>query len=345
MIESITIKNVATFDNTGIQINGLKKINFIYGANASGKTIISNFLHNSNNEIYINNGCSVKWKNEQQLKNLVYNKDFREKNFEGKIAGVFTLGEATTEQINEIEKKQQQLKLFKDDELQKKKTIENQTAEKETLENNFSEDCWIKIYKKHEKIFKEAFIGALSKERFKIRLLQEFSKNTAPLVSYEELTEKAKTIFGEQPVEITLISIISFDRIIEIESNPIWQKIIIGKADVDISKLINKLNINDWVNQGRNYLQESDICPFCQQRTITKDFKNQLESFFDETYLNDLKLLKELKYEYDSLLQNIINELNIIESNQKNFRNTQLDVDKFSAYLKTLTSQCVTNRE
>jgi len=345
MIESITMKNIATFDNTGIQIDGMKKVNFIYGANASGKTTISNFLHNPTNEIFVNNGCSVSWKNGQQLQSLVYNREFREKNFEGKIAGIFTLGEATTEQIKELEKKQQQLNLLKDEGLQKKKTIENQTTEKENLENSFSETCWTKIYKKYENKFKEAFVGALSKERFKNKLLQEASTNVTLLMSYEELTEKAKTVFGKQPLEITPISTISFDRIIEIENNPIWQRIIIGKANVDISELINKLNINDWVSQGRNYLQESDICPFCQQQTITNDFRRQIEIFFDETYLNNIKQLKELKSEYNTLLQNTINQLNIIESTQKEFTSTKLDVDKFSAYLKTLTSQCATNRE
>ena len=47
MIESISIKKVATYDDTGVQINDLKKVNFIYGANASGKTTISNYLYNS----------------------------------------------------------------------------------------------------------------------------------------------------------------------------------------------------------------------------------------------------------------------------------------------------------
>jgi AAA15 family ATPase/GTPase len=38
MIEKLEIKNIATFDENGIQIDDLKKINFIYGANGSGKT-------------------------------------------------------------------------------------------------------------------------------------------------------------------------------------------------------------------------------------------------------------------------------------------------------------------
>ena len=42
MIQKIIIKNVATFDGRGVEIDHLKKINFIYGANGCGKTTISN---------------------------------------------------------------------------------------------------------------------------------------------------------------------------------------------------------------------------------------------------------------------------------------------------------------
>lgn len=346
MIEAITIKNIATFDAKGIQINDLKKINFIYGANASGKTTISNFLHNSNDEIFRNKECFVKWKSDQQLQVLVYNKEFRERNFgTGKITGIFTLGEATSEQIAEIETKQQELKYLKEDGIKKKETLDKQEEHKKVVEEDFKESCWTKSYKKYETVFKEAFRGFLQKETFKTKLLQEFSNNTTSITSYEELTKKAETIFGEQPQKIDLINLISFDRIIKIENDNIWKKKIVGKADVNIAKLINKLNMNDWVNQGRGYLLENDICPFCQQQTITNDLKEQLELFFDETYLNDLKELKEMKNEYELQLQNIINELNTIEISQKDFKNTKLNTDKFSAYLKTFTNQVTINRE
>ena len=44
MLESITIKKIATFDENGIQITDLKKVNFIYGANGSGKTTITKLI-------------------------------------------------------------------------------------------------------------------------------------------------------------------------------------------------------------------------------------------------------------------------------------------------------------
>ena len=101
MIENITIKDVATYDNSGIQVNDLKKVNFIYGANGCGKTTISNFLFNSSDDKFSN--CSLVWQNDIPLNTLVYNKEFRERNFgKGKLSGVFTLGEATAEQVKAI---------------------------------------------------------------------------------------------------------------------------------------------------------------------------------------------------------------------------------------------------
>jgi wobble nucleotide-excising tRNase len=343
MIQSIDIKNVATYDNQGVQINDLKKINFIYGANACGKTTISNFIYDNSDPKF--NSCSLTWENGLPMKVLVYNKEFRKRNFgKGKLNGIFTLGEATTEQINVIEQKSEELKVIKADIIQKRETLKKLKSDKENLENEFKETTWIRVYKKYENDFKEAFTGSLQKESFKTKLLLESTANSAPLDTLENIKEKSKTIFGEQPQRIEPISQISFDRILEIEKNEIWKKIIVGKSDVDIAKLIQKLNINDWVNQGREYVQDN-ICPFCQQKTITEDFKKQIENFFDETYLNDIKHLKGLKQEYSTLTLNIINQLNTIEANQKTFRKSKLDIDKFSAYLKTLLSQNTTNSE
>jgi len=345
MIETISIKKIATFDDTGIQIDNLKKVNFFYGANGSGKTTISNFLQNPLEAKYIN--CHVNWKNGQSIKTLVYNREFREKNFgKGKIEGVFTLGEATKDDKKIIEEKTELLKQIKTDGEKIRVSLNTQIQNKEILESDFKEFAWAKIYKKYQNVFKEAFTGSMkSGDLFKTRLHHEFANNKETLQIIDELKEKATTIFGEAPQNINPINIINFERIFEIENNVIWKKIIVGKADVDIAKLIQKLYINDWVSQGRAFIQDDSICPFCQQPTITENFKTQLENFFDETYLKDINSLKSLKQEYYTLIQNAINELNGIEAIQKDFKNSKLNIDKFSFYLKTLVSQNTSNTE
>ena len=344
MLESINIKKVASYDDIGIQIIGLKKVNFIYGANGCGKTTVSNFLSNQNNDKFLH--CSSSWVNNTPLKTLVYNKEFREINFgKGKLDGIFTLGQASTEQVAVIEDKSEQLKQLKREGESIKSTLDNLKESKTKVEEDFRENAWSNVYKKYEVVFNEAFDKLKRKEIFKDYLLSEFIENTSVLRTFDELKESAKTIFGDVPVELSEIPLINFDRINEIINNPVWKKIIVGKADVDIAKLIQKLNINDWVNQGVEYIQEDNTCPFCQQKTITEDFKNQIENYFDEAYLADLSLLNSLKQEYNQLIENILNELNIIEDTQKTIPNTKLNNDAFSAYLKTLISQNATNTE
>jgi len=343
MIENISIKSVASFNSEGIQLNDLKKINFIYGANGSGKTTISNFVADQTNVEY--HGCVLEWKHGQELNDLVYNKKFRENNFgKGKIEGVFTLGEETKEDIELIEEKQVELKTLKDEGIKKKETLGNQEEARCDEQDSFKESSWVKIYKKYESEFKEAFQGTMQKESFKNKLLSEFNKNTSPLHSFDDLKKKAKTIFGKKPENIVPIKNIEFVKITDIEIEDAWDRKIIGKSDVDISSLIQRLNLNDWVNQGRAYMQTDDICPFCQQATMTEDFKKQLEDYFDESFTASIKNISELNDEYNRLAYNIINELTQIETNEKNNNGTKLDIDKFSAYLKALLSQINENK-
>lgn len=145
--------------------------------------------------------------------------------------------------------------------------------------------------------------------------------------------------------KIPEIPSVDFVRLSEIEEEPIWSKKIIGKSDVEIAKLIQRLNINDWVNEGRKHLQDGKTCPFCQEETVTTDFRNQLESYFDETFTSDTKKAKDLSVDYIRIFENAINELQQIESTEKLNKKTKLDLDRYSSLLKTLNSQFVANRE
>jgi len=342
MIESISIKNVASYNDAGINITELKKVNFIYGANGCGKTTISNLLLNPNDVKF--QACSVKWKNSRSLNTLVYNKEFREQNFgKGKINGIFTLGQATSDEIKIINDKKEKLDIIKNDGSKIRETLEIQDKKLASLEDEFKEACWTDIYKKYDPIFKEAFVGSLNKESFKNKLLQEFVNNTSILATLEELKTKAKTIFGKIPQNISLISTIDYKNILDILKDASWKKTIVGNADVDIAKLIQKLNISDWVNQGRSYLQDDEICPFCQHQSINNSFKKQLEDFFDESYLSEIENLKSLSVKYSSLTQKLITELNSIETAQKKSQDTTLDLDRYSVCLKTLYSQNTSN--
>src|SRR5699024_6802631 len=97
--------------------------------------------------------------------------------------------------------------------------------------------------------------------------------------------------------------------------------------DVEIGKLIQYLKINDWVDAGRDYLQQSKTCPFCQKNTITQDFRAQLADYFDESYSASINKIDSLSEEYDRLSSSLLDQLNEIEKTQKNLADSKLDVD------------------
>jgi wobble nucleotide-excising tRNase len=344
MLESIAIKKIATYDDAGIQITNLKKVNFVYGANGSGKTTLTKLIDKPTDLLF--NNCSLVWKNGLELKALVYNKYFRDKNFgKGNIDGVFTLGQATKEEIEAIKQMQVALTEIKDNGIEKKTSLDNLIVLKQQADDEFKETAWVHVYKEYETEFKEAFAGVMKKDSFKTKFLEEFQNNKATLKTYDELKEKSETIFGKTPTTMQAITTIDFARVLEIETDKIWQKKIIGKADVEIAKLIQKLNLNDWVNEGKNHLQEDETCPFCQQPTITDNFKKQLANYFDEAFTIDTKLVKDNTEEYIRLAQNLTNLLQGIEAIEKANTETKLDTETFSAYLKTLFTQFISNKE
>ncbi len=344
MLESIHIKEIATYDEAGIQITDLKKVNFVYGTNGSGKTTITKLIDKPTEPLFTN--CTLVWEGGLPTKALVYNKDFKEANFgKGNFDGVFTLGQATKEEIEVIKKMQIDLAVLKDNVIKKKKSLEKVTADKIEFENEYRDNAWVDIYKKYEIEFKEAFRGVMQKESFKAKILDEFKNNNTAIKSYEELKLKAETIFGTPPTELQSLTAIDFVRILKIEEDAIWKKTIIGKSDVEIAKLIQKLNLNDWVNEGRNFLQEDKTCPFCQQETINTNFRKQLENYFDETFTTDTELVKVSSEEYNRLALNLTNILLQIEKAEKSNSATKLNIEAFSAYLKTVSSQFISNKE
>lgn len=108
---------------------------------------------------------------------------------------------------------------------------------------------------KHDEKLQGAFTGVRGKKRdFKERILAESKTNTAVLRPLTELEKRAESVFGDTPEKVALLQALDFAKLLACESNPILKKKIIGKMDVDIAAMIQKLGNSDWVNRTPNLL-------------------------------------------------------------------------------------------
>lgn len=139
MIETIKLKEIATYDTTGVTLEGLKKINFIFGNNGSGKTTLSEFLRNPVDSP----SCSIEWLNGNQKSICVYNRNFVSENFlSDSIKGIFTLGKESVELQTEISVLKETILKHKEDIRKKKLIFEEKNTERELVIEDFKQVCW-----------------------------------------------------------------------------------------------------------------------------------------------------------------------------------------------------------
>lgn len=344
MIESLVVKNEGSYNSDGVALTALKPINFIYGANGSGKTTLSKVM--AAPEEY--SDCSVNWRTDNALKTLVYNRDFIEQSFttDKALKGIFTLGEGDADTVDQIEIAEEEKKDVVARLAGKRRVLQGEDgnggklAELNALEDEFSEQCW-GLKKKYEGEFKAAFKGSVKEKKiFKERFAQEAQNNETDLLTLSKLQEQAQTIYADDPIKEDIITPIPFVDLLGLEQSSVLAKKIIGSSDVDIAAMIERLGNNDWVRQGRVFYEQNDgHCPFCQQETPQK-LAQDLESFFDETYLADLDAIKELATNYDAFSTNVTDRLDDILIAEYRF----LDKEKLRGHKEILDARITANK-
>ncbi len=349
-ISQIALKNVATFDENGASFENLNSINFIYGANGSGKTTTSSFLKNlAENGIEDKFANSkIEWCNGENLQIEVYNKQFKEEQFRNsQVKGIFTLGKKTNENLEKLESKQESMNEEKEKKKKNEESWQKLKQEREKEEKDFADRCWEKLYKKNEEDFKETLEGFKRKEKFKEKILKEFENdkyNQSEIVGLEKLKEKIEIVFGENQTELVSLecNLTDFDSI---ENHSIWEQKVVGSGDVAIADLIKKLSNEDWVACGREYMKDNSICPFCQKETITEEFKKQLELYFDTSYQESTDTIKKMKEDYTNKTAEVLERLDeIVETEQKN-QQTKLNTESFKRIVGTLKSKINGNQQ
>ena len=343
MIKSILMKNCATYDAAGTSLADCKKVNYVFGANGSGKTTISSYLNNPTSATYAQS--EVIWDSMHHARILVYNRAFRETHFfrNNTLPGVFTLGENAPEIQAELARlKENRAKRQRESE-ETKRILDEHKTKLNQAEDLFREYVWIHILKQFENQFQPAFEGVRNnKVRFLERVWQEYEHLPQDIAAYEDLQERAETLYGTKPVtcqRITLPWNQQMMQIIgEVEKSDIWSTAVVGNSDIPIAKLIQTMGSSDWVDQGRKFVKTPGKCPFCQQETITAELMTQLNDFFSGEY--DAAIMKIAQYhdKYCLYTKSIIENIELLLSQTELLRVGRVDADALSSDLQLLKS-------
>ena len=328
------MKNCASYGSSGTGMYDCQKINFVYGPNGSGKSTISNYLQSLDDPMF--SECEITWDSAMHPDVVVYNRRFRERNFSSNadIAGVFTLGQATIDDIKHLDelkeqRAQRKAQFDKDSESYKKRE-----ALRTKNREDFKETIWNVILRDQGQLFLEAFSGSRkSKDRFLEHVLERYQNRNPNVRSLSELESRKTTLFGKKPetcAEFVFQIDCITDEINSIERDPIFRRVVAGNKDIPIGKLIQTLNNGDWVNRGRQYVTENDVCPFCQKQTIDDSFRQQLEAFFSGEYDECVRHIGQLIYNYTIHTQSLIAAFGEIAEDTNKCAIGKLDKEKFS---------------
>lgn len=311
MISKIHIENIATYVS-GVEFQP-KKINFIYGANGTGKSTLSKVL---NSEIS-SSTCSVTWDAGTKEEIVVYNRYFVEKNFQTdtKLKGIFTLGEESIEVQKEIEEKRKKVDEIEAEKIKEQNGIDKINGEQADLRTTIEKKCW-DIQKLYGAEFADALIGFRNKTKsFCDQCIENAKKlEKENVLSLEELRVMYQAAFTKGASKDDKYHNLPVDEIHSLDTNTLLSTVIVGKSDTPIGTFIEYLNASDWVKTGVGYARKiPGKCPYCQQ-SLPQNIQEDIEAYFDKKYEDNKSALDVYEKSYNSMMIKIKNVLQEIEN-------------------------------
>ncbi|AIY02949.1 hypothetical protein ART_3350 [Arthrobacter sp. PAMC 25486] len=298
MLESLHLVGAPAFDPIrGTIVGPLKPVNFIFGPNGSGKTTISRAFEDQSRF----SGTKATWNSAGvPLGIKVYNSDYVSNTLKqaGNLPGVFLLGKTNAEIQTEIESltgpkgaiasAKGRVNFFNT-------SLEEKKGEIKAVRKTLKEAAWTKRSEVPSELH-EMFRGVSnSKENFLSKLIDVAAAHVEVKEGFEELRTEAAAVLTDDATEAREIPPIPHvfsenDTRLDLLATPI-----VGSGDVNLAPLIEQLGNADWVQHGRDYLDQSEAhCPFCQQK-IQDDLAERLDAYFDERYIQQLKQLNLLQ--------------------------------------------------
>lgn len=303
---TIKLQNFASYSPTeSTTLTLTKPVAVLYGHNGAGKSTIAKVIrHHINATLGSAGNCSVTVSGLTEPEFLIYDTEYVEENFhakEGKgIRGIFTLGKKTAEELEEIEKLEDDTRRIST-ELESANVAQSQLdSDLEKAFNSAKDATWV-IKSDYEKGPLRFCLEENKVRGDKARLFQHLSKadDADGSILIEDLLREASEIEDETAEKKAELSIPA-NSISSQENDHLLGSVIAGSSDSRLSALIATLKNESWVRSGQEYVHNSNgACPFCQQ-ALPHDFTPELAKLFDTTYEDQCKQLATLRDEYKS---------------------------------------------
>jgi wobble nucleotide-excising tRNase len=303
VITELNIDAVTSYKSLS-SINPINKTCLMYGLNGAGKSTISEYLYNPTNPLY--NKCSIKQNPVCEM--LVYNQSFLNDYFyeEDSLKGIFTLSKENKSVLQQVESESKNLEALLTSQVQKAEDISTISTRIEQEKSKASSKTWeIKTkYSGGDRVLEFCLDGLKRTEPLFQHISSLKLPSEAPKYTIEELKTEMSLIEGDGAVHLSTISTLVADWL-DIETNPLFTKVIVGSQEGSVAEFIGKLGNSDWVKQGLRYInlngsQEPQTCPFCQEPTITNNIAKSISDVFDEAYELDVADIETLQRKYDA---------------------------------------------
>ena len=334
MISKIVLNGVASYKKEAV-LDTDKKVNLLYGLNGTGKSTFSEFLYDQTGARF--SQCSIEGLEENDTV-LVYNQKFIQDTFyePAGIHGIFTLSKGNAEAQKVIDIKSAEVnKLTEQKQKIEEKKTKNEQKHLDEIEE-YKKQVW-KIKREYtggDRVLEFCLDGLKGNKDTLFKHIISLEKPEGELdYSVDDLKKEAQQLQGESQSR-QLLSKFLID-VEDIEQSKLLSKVIVGNKNSSVASLIETLGNSDWVNTGIKYVHidgEKGVCPFCQQKTITQNFLNQINAYFDESYNRDKSQIEQMISRYDAEIKKAIDFFNAIKDDSFLEKN-KAEIESLSANL------------
>ena len=286
MITEVDLSGTPCFA-PGAVLKDLKKVNFIFGPNGTGKTSITRILSEGPDDDRI---ALAEESSTREI--LVLNSKYIEETFQETENGIFFLGKQSIANQNDIENKKKDREALREEIELLKSNVESAEDDQSEAEEALLSTIWNnrKIVPGQLSSCLNGYKGSRTKLRDKVKDIRQNPlppEDTFP-TTLDELAAQEKGLLT------TTLETASRVRAIprlpqELKDLPdLLRTPLIPAADSPLSELISQIQHSDWVRDGKQIMDThqdilGDRCPFCQQQA-PQDFSENLAKLWDRSY-------------------------------------------------------------